>query len=29
LPVQIGGEVSLDLDASRFIWEFFERQVLE
>jgi len=29
LPVQVGGEVSLDLDASRFIWEFFERHALE
>lgn len=25
LPVEIAGEVNLDLDASRYIWEFFER----
>ncbi|HZJ09926.1 MAG TPA: PHB depolymerase family esterase [Trueperaceae bacterium] len=28
LPVEVGGAVNLDLDASRFIWEFFERHTL-
>lgn len=29
LPVQIGGGVNLDVDASRYIWAFFERHSLE
>ncbi|HET8984490.1 MAG TPA: PHB depolymerase family esterase [Trueperaceae bacterium] len=29
LPVQIGGDVNLDVDASRYIWGFFERHRLE
>lgn len=29
LPARIGGEVNLDVDASRYIWEYFERQRLQ
>lgn len=29
LPAEVGGEVSLDVDASRYIWEFFEGHALE
>lgn len=29
VPTQIGGEVNLDLDASRYVWEFFERHTLK
>lgn len=25
VPVEVGGEVNLDMDASRYIWEFFEQ----
>ena len=28
LPANIGGEVTLDLDASRYIWAFFERHTI-
>ena len=29
LPGQIGGDVNLDIDASRYIWGFFERHALK